>query len=543
MSETKTYDYIIVGAGSAGCVLANRLTDDPDVSVLLLEAGKRDRDPLIHVPLGVGKMFPNRMYDWDYDTEPEPNLDNRTIECARGKVLGGSSSTNAMAYVRGNRGDYDRWQRGGCDGWSYADVVPYFKRTESWAGGADDYRGADGPLTVCRQNQDDPLYSAFIEAGKQAGYDYIEDYNGAQQAGFSPCQSNIRNGRRCSAAVAFLRPAIKRANLTVEIGALVTRLIVEHGRATGIDYRRSGHTRHARVGREMILSGGVINTPQLLMLSGIGPADHLNDIGIEPIHDLPGVGKNLQDHLTIGVYCKRPRPGPLVELLRYDRLVFSMHPANLFGTGPATSLPIGPMAFLKSRPDLDIPDIQFLFQAAPMVSAPWFPGGRRNWADGFQCRSVLVRPESRGEVRLRSADPADKMRIQPNFLSTDNDVRTIREGVKMTRNVLSQLALSDFVEAEIVPGPDVKTDDGIDAFVRASGATAHHPLGTCRMGTDELAVVDPELRLRGLDAVRVVDASVMPDLVCGNIQAPVFMIAEKAADLIRGRVALPRAEV
>ena len=541
MTRKPSFDYIIVGAGSAGCVLASRLSADPHVRVLVIEAGGSDRDPWIQIPLGWGKLYTGKAYDWHYETVPERALDNRTVEFARGKVIGGCSSINAMAYVRGHRSDYDRWAASGLDGWSYADALPYFRRQERWEGGESAYRGGDGPLATQASKYEDPLVDAAISAGMDTGLPRTADYNGAQQEGVGLIQSTILNGRRCSAANAYLHPARGRANLSVITRAQVIGLDFDGKRCVGLRYVKNGKTETVRADREVILSGGVASSPHLLMLAGLGDPEVLAMAGIRTRIDLPGVGRNLQDHISPIVHFGRKENGPFHKAMRYDRVALSLAEAYLRGTGIASDVPCGLIGFIKSEAGLDAPDLQILLNAAPLTAKPYLTERGGSFQDGFGFRVVLLRPTSRGRITAISDDPLVQPRIHQNFLTDPEEWRVLRRGIRLIRDLASRPSMSMFNSGEIVPDEIAgDTDDALDRFIRQKALTTHHPLGTCKMGPDgdEMAVVDSQFRVRGINNLRIVDASVMPDMVGGNINAPVIMIAERAADLILGKPVL-----
>lgn len=546
IESREEYDYIIVGAGSAGCTLAYRLGADPSLKILLLEAGGVDRSPIIKIPLTWGLILKNRLYDWGYFTEPEPGMDHRRIECARGKVLGGCSSINGMAYARGAREDYDHWARDlGLAGWSYDEVLPYFKRSESWQGGASELRGGDGPLTVTQLDYQDPLLDGFMQATELCGYPRNADYNGASIEGFGPMQTTIRRGKRWSAASAYLRPAIARGNVTVRTGALVRRVNFEGRRAVGVELAVGAQVETLRATREVILSGGVINSPQLLMLSGIGEAAQLRRHGIQVAVDLPGVGQNLQDHIVCDVRWRRAgAPGPLYRALRLDRIGIDLLRTWLFGTGLSSKVPAAAVGLVRTRRELDLPDALLMLAAAPMTAGPHFGPLLKPYVDAFAIKGVFLTPDSRGTVSLSSADPTASAVIRQNFLSTESDRRAVRDMVRTMRHIGAQSPLAAFAAEELAPGPQAQSDEAIDAFVRRTAITLHHPVGTCKMGRDDdpLAVLDDQMRVRGVDGLRVIDGAAMPKVVRGPTSAPIIMMAEKMADRLLGGRAVERGE-
>ena len=539
----REFDYVIVGSGSAGATLAGRLGERADLAICVLEAGGTDWNPLIHIPFGTGKLLRSKLHGWGYTTEPDPELGGRGTFWPRGRVVGGSSSINSMIYIRGHRLDYDTWAQLGNRGWSYGDVLPYFRRAEGHADRRDDFHGADGPLGVVRGAFSHPLYEAFLRAGGEAGHPPTDDFNGAEQDGVGTYDFTIRAGRRCSAAVAYLHPARKRGNLDLVTGAQATRVLFEGARAVGVEYARAGRREIVRARGEVILAGGAINSPQLLMLSGIGDGDELGRHGIEVRRHLSGVGRNLQDHVDVMVRHLCPEAVTLHSMVRFDRAALSMLRAGLFGTGPAATFPAETGAFLRTRPELAVPDIQLVLLlglGTTRVRWPLLTALRRDplEREGFTCRVCVLRPESRGEIRLASADPLARVRIQANYLADETDRATLVAGVRVVRDFLAQPAFDRFRGPETEPGPGIESDAEIEAWVRTVATTIYHPVGTAKMGDDEMAVVDSELRVHGVEGLRVVDASIMPTLVAGNTNAPTIMIAEKAADMILDRPAL-----
>ncbi len=528
-------DFVIVGAGSAGCAMAYRLGEAGE-SVLVIEHGGTDAGPFIQMPAALSYPMNMKRYDWGYASEPEPNLDGRELACPRGKVIGGSSSINGMVYVRGHAMDYDHWRDSGADGWSYADVLPYFRRMETWHdgghGGDSYWRGNDGPLHVSRGPRENPLFEAFVEAGKQAGYQATDDYNGQQQEGFGPMEQTVHDGRRWSAANAYLRPALKRDNVQMT-RALAQRVLIEDGRAVGVEVERGGKTEIIRARREVILAASSINSPKLLMLSGIGPAEHLAEHGIEVIADRPGVGGNLQDHLE--VYMQMAASQPITLYKHWNVISKAVIGAQwlFFKKGMGASNQFESAAFIRSRAGVPYPDIQYHF----LPIAVRYDGQAAAEGHGFQAHVGPMRSKSRGRVSLRSANPADNPKISFNYMSHEEDWEEWRRCIRLTREIFAQDAFKPFVKHEIQPGTDVQSDAEIDAFVREHAESAYHPCGTCKMGRvdDKDAVVDSQGRVIGVEGLRVADSSIFPRITNGNLNGPSIMVGEKIADYVLGK--------
>ena len=533
---SQDFDYIIIGAGSAGCVLANRLSEDPACKVLVLEYGGSDKSIFIQMPTALSIPMNGTKYNWKYMTLPEPGLDGRQVHCPRGKVLGGSSSINGLVYMRGHASDFDEWESLGARNWGYANCLPYFQRAEAWKGGADEYRGAKGPLSTNAGNEmKNPLYRAFVEAGREAGYITTEDPNGFMQEGFGPMHMTVKDGVRWSTANAYLKPAMSRPNLTVITHAMTRRILLDGKRATGVEYDHDGQRHVAKARREVLVSAGPIAAPHLLQRSGIGPGAVLQKAGVPVLHDLPGVGENLQDHSEVYIQyaCKEPitlngKMGLFSRFLIGAEWV-------LFKRGLSITNHFESGGFIRSDASLASPDIQFHFLPAAMR----YDGKKPLDGHGFMVLTGPNKPKSRGHVRLRSADPFEQPDILFNYLSREEDREGFRRCLRLTREIIAQPAFDRFRGEEMAPGKDVQTDDEIDAWVRETMESTYHPCGSCRMGEDAMAVVDSELKVRGLEGLRVIDSSVFPSEPNANLNAPTIMLAERAADMVRGRSLLP----
>jgi choline dehydrogenase len=540
MTAGSEADYVVVGSGSAGAAIAYRL-GETGASVLVLEYGGSDIGPFIQMPAALSYPMNMARYDWGYRSESEPHLGGRRLACPRGKVIGGSSSINGMVYVRGHARDFDHWAETGARGWAYADVAPYFDRMESWHdsghGGDPAWRGKNGPLHVTRGKRDNPLFRAFVEAGRQAGFELTDDYNGEKQEGFGPMEQTVWQGRRWSTANAYLRPALKRRNVDL-VRCLARKVVIEGGRAVGVEVSRGGRIEVVRARREVVLSAGSINSPKLLMLSGIGPAAHLATHGIDVVADRSGVGQNLQDHLE--VYVQQACTRPITLFKHWNPLGKALIGAEwlFFKTGLGTSNQFESAAFLRSAAGVDYPDIQFHF----LPIAVRYDGQAAAEGHGFQAHVGPMRSGSRGEVTLRSADPEDAPRILFNYMSHDQDWADFRHCIRLTREIFAQPAFDPFRGKEIQPGAEVQDDAALDDFIREEAESAYHPCGTCRIGAadDPMAVVDPECRVIGVDGLRVADSSIFPRITNGNLNAPSIMVGEKAADHVLGRAPLPR---
>ena len=540
---TDSFDYIVVGAGSSGCVVAARLSEDPGTQVLLLEAGGRDDHPLIRMPLGFLRAMTMPELNWTYMTEPEPNLGGRQMPLPRGRVMGGAGSINGMFAMRGHPGDYDQWAQMGARGWSFADVLPYFRRLEDSWRGEGTYHGEGGPVRI--KSIDLPVlhHERMMETGRNLGFPVSEDLAGAQPEGFARGEMTAdRRGRRVSAASAYIKPALGRQNLDVRSGVLVRRVVFEGKRAVGVEIDTPAGPQVVRARREVILSGGTYNSPHLLMLSGIGPAVHLRDKGIDVLHDSPGVGRNLQEHPTASLEWNATQPVTFLSELRWDKLAFSALQWAVFGKGTATYQVNSCNVVIKTRPELDRPDMQIMVNPIRFDAQTWFPGIKPRQQDVWWAGVVQLHPESRGWVELKSADPREVAAVTLNILDTENDRRQLRDAIRLTRKIYNTAPMADLVGEEKTPGIDVEYDDELDAYLTAACYVGQHPTSTCAMGMGDKSVVDSELRVIGVEGLRVADASVMPTVPGGNTMIPSIMVGEKAADLIRGQ-SLPRAEL
>ncbi|TYR34380.1 choline dehydrogenase [Mesorhizobium microcysteis] len=525
-------DYVIVGSGSAGAALAYRLSEDGRHSVIVIEYGGSDFGPFIQMPAALSFPMNMSMYDWGFQSEPEPHLGGRVLATPRGKVIGGSSSINGMVYVRGHARDFDHWAEEGAAGWSYADVLPYFKRMENSDGGEDGWRGTDGPMHVRRGPQENPLYAAFIEAGRQAGFELTQDYNGSKQEGFGPMEQTIHKGRRWSTANAYLRPALKRQNVSL-VNGFARRVVMENQRAVGVEIEVRKQIQVVKARREVVIAASSINSPKLLMLSGIGPAGHLRENGIEVVADRPGVGQNLQDHMELYIQQESLQPITLYSKLNLFSKALIGAQWLFFKSGLGASNHFEAAAFLRSAPGVDYPDIQYHF----IPVAIRYDGKAAAKAHGFQAHVGPMRSKSRGSVTLRSADPREKPVIRFNYMSHPHDWLDFRHCIRLTRELFGQQAFDLYRGREIAPGDDVQSDEQLDAFIREHAESAYHPCGTCRMGRadDAMSVVDPECRVIGVEGLRVADSSIFPRITNGNLNAPSIMTGEKAADHILGR--------